>query len=394
MSFKVGVLGGLGLMAEAALYDLARRPEVSEIVAADLHLARKEAVLSKIPNRRKIRVASVDLTRTAKAAKAMRGVQVLINAAWYEFNLKAMDLALALRAHYLDLGGLYHMTLRQLKRDREFSKAGLLGLLGCGSTPGITNMMVARMSKAFDRIDTVSIFDASYDPASAQSEFLPPFSIRTMLDEYLMPAWVLEKGRIIEIPAHSRPEPLEFRRPIGKCSAGAVIHSEAATLPGYLRRKGVRSLAFKIAYPDAVKAQLALLASMGFSKNTPLRVNGSSISPRGFITSLAQQGAAAAPPGRPADLDVLRVRMHGRRSRSPLTLEWDCEILPTQTLSAGAVGVGFTASIAAQMIVAGKTQRGAGICGPESGLRVEPFFAELAARKTFKLLERTEAPLL
>ena len=46
--------------------------------------------------------------------------------------------------HYIDLGGLYHVTGEQLALHDEFAAAGLLAVLGVGSSPGKTNLMAAR----------------------------------------------------------------------------------------------------------------------------------------------------------------------------------------------------------------------------------------------------------
>lgn len=392
MAVTVAVLGGFGLMAEAALHDLARSTRVSKILAADRETSRADRVLARIPGRRKIQVVPLDLTQTDSSARALRGADVVINAAWYEFNLKAMDLALALKAHYVDLGGLFHMTRRQLARSREFQDAGLLALLGCGSTPGITNMMVARLEREFDRIDSVGIYDASHDPTQTSDSFLPPFSIRTMLDEFVLPAPVWKRGRLAQVKAHSEAETLDFPAPIGRCQAGTVIHSEVATLPSYLKAKGVQSLAFKIVYPPAVKTQLAMLVAMGLDRERPMQVNGHAVSPRRFLTALAQQSALGLG-GKPDDFEVLRVRITGSvkggRGGGPSSLvrELDCEMRPDGPVSAGAAGVGYTASIAAQLA---PTAGRAGVCAPESALDQDRFFRELAARKVFRLVERME----
>ncbi|MBI4425332.1 MAG: saccharopine dehydrogenase NADP-binding domain-containing protein [Elusimicrobia bacterium] len=377
-------------MAEAALFDLARSNSVSEILAADREIGRAKAVLSRIPGRRKIRVVALDATDTAAAARQLAGARVVVNCAWYELNLKAMDLALALKAHYVDLGGLFHMTLKQRRREPELRKAGLLAVLGCGSTPGITNMMVARMAGDFDRIDTVGIYDASHDPTQTSDSFLPPFSIRTMLDEYVMPAPVWRGGRLTEVQAHSEPETLDFPAPIGRCVAGTVIHSEVATLPGYLKAKGVKNLSFKIVYPETVKRQLAMLVAMGLDQDAPMQVNGHAVSPRRFLTALAQRSALGIGASAPGDFEVVRVRITGRAQGSALTRELDVEMRPCGPISAGAAGVGFTAAIAAQMLAASQVQRRSGVLAPESALQIAPFFQHLAARKVFRLVERME----
>src|SRR6185369_2449050 len=113
-AMNVAVLGGLGLMGEAAVHDLCRQPGVRTVLVADRLLDRRRTVLARLPNRRKARVLRIDLRDRAKTVRALRGAGAVVNAAWYELNLEAMDVALALGAHYVDLGGLFHMTRRQL----------------------------------------------------------------------------------------------------------------------------------------------------------------------------------------------------------------------------------------------------------------------------------------
>jgi saccharopine dehydrogenase-like NADP-dependent oxidoreductase len=389
---RVAVLGAFGLMAEAALHDLAANPKIEEVLAVDLNLWRAKAVLARIPQRRKIKALKADIRDTARCARLLRGSRALLNCAWFEHNLKAMDLALAARAHYVDLGGLFHMTLKQLKREAAFRRAGLKAVLGCGSTPGITNMMVSRMAPSFKTIDTVAIYDASHDPALSEEVFLPPFSIRTMLEEYCLPAPILLGGRMRAVPAHWEAEELDFKAPIGRCRAAAVIHSETATLPEHLKGSGVKNLYFKIAYPETVRRQLAFLVSMGLAKDEPLQVGAARISPRDFVTRLAQQ-QAGAPASAPADFEIMRVRVIGARHGRPLTKTWDCEIRPTRTLTAGAVGVGFAGAIAADMLARGLTAGSAAVAAPESLLDANVFFKELKRRGTFVFEETIAHPL-
>ena len=69
---------------------------------------------------------------------------MLVNSASYRVNLDAMRACLEAGCHYIDLGGLYWLTGRQLELSDEFERAGLLALLGMGSSPGKTNVMARR----------------------------------------------------------------------------------------------------------------------------------------------------------------------------------------------------------------------------------------------------------
>ncbi|MBI4249612.1 MAG: saccharopine dehydrogenase NADP-binding domain-containing protein [Elusimicrobia bacterium] len=384
---KIAVLGAFGLMGEACLCDLAQSPSVTEVLAVDLNIKRQKQVLAKIKQRQKVKVLSLNFMQDRKKAlAALQGVRALVNCAWYELNLEAMDFAAALGAHYVDLGGLYHMTLKQLKKNSEFAKRGLYAIVGCGSTPGITNMMVQSLAQEFSRVETVKILDAAYEPGNTAPGFLPPFSIRTMLDETEKKAAVFEDGKMRFVEPFSAAEEIEFKPPIGTGTAVAILHSELATLPDALKSKGLKNMYFKLVYAPKIKEQLELLVQLGFSSQNPVRINGHELTPRNFITALAQQNAAGLPPETSSkDVEALRVDMTGEIGGKRAERRMDCTMHPTRTQSAGAIGVGFTASIMAQMVLEGKVLSPPGVYAPEAAFKADVFFQDLLKRKVFAL---------
>lgn len=375
------------MMGEACVYDLAASPLVTRLVIADPGIGRRQAVLSRIKNRSKIRVTTTDFRDRRRALAEFKGAQLLVNCAWYELNLQAMDLALALGAHYVDLGGLYHMTLKQLKKDPAFRRAGRVAVLGCGSTPGISNVMAQAMTRDLDRVRALWVYDASHDPTINEDAFLPPFSVRTMIDEIEMPAPYFEAGRMKYLPPFSKKETLSFPEPIGSLPATAIIHSEQATIPAYLQRKGLKEHGFKIVYPEAIRAQLELLVKMGFGSGEPVKVNGAQVSPREFLSAFSLKNWTGVKTA-PADFEVLRLVVEGAAEGRPVRRVWDCEIRHTKELTAGAIGVGFSASIAAQLLLTGRTLLNAGAAAPESALPADAFFKEMEKRGSFRILER------
>ena len=51
----------------------------------------------------------------AGLAESLDGIDVLVNSASYRVNLDAMRACLEAGCHYIDLGGLYHLTGEQLE---------------------------------------------------------------------------------------------------------------------------------------------------------------------------------------------------------------------------------------------------------------------------------------
>ena len=117
----------------------------------------------------------VDARQAGSLADALLGSSVCVNCTDYRLNLEVMQGCLAAGVHYIDLGGLFHMTRRQLELDRAFREAGLTAILGMGSAPGKTNLLARA---AVERLDgeprALSIWAVTRDPAAAGHPFLPP----------------------------------------------------------------------------------------------------------------------------------------------------------------------------------------------------------------------------
>ncbi len=74
----------------------------------------------------------VDARDRASLARALEGADAVVNAADYRLNLDVMWGALEAGAHYVDLGGLFHVTRAQFQLYDEFDAAGLTAILGLG----------------------------------------------------------------------------------------------------------------------------------------------------------------------------------------------------------------------------------------------------------------------
>src|SRR5205823_3515834 len=196
---------------------------------------------------RRVRVVGIDATKPSSAVRALRGTVVLINACHHSLNLRVMDIALAIRSHYCDLGGLFHITRQQLRRDAEFKRAGLLALCGIGSAPGIVNIMARAGADRLDRVEEIHIAVGTIDRTVRQGEspLATSYSIETVLDEASQPAAIYEHGKLGFVEPLSRAVPVRFPPPVGLRHPVCTIHSELATLPRAFRAAGAGERASK-----------------------------------------------------------------------------------------------------------------------------------------------------
>ena len=373
---KIFVLGA-GMMGRAVVHDLANAREVRQIVVADFDRARAQEVARKF-GRGKARAVFADVRKTSELAKRARGFNVLVNCTQYNWNLDVMRAALAARVNYMDLGGLYHMTKKQFALDRDFRRIGRLAIAGMGGAPGITNVMARALAEPLDRVDSIRVYNAGADEQKYDSPIAYTFSIATILDELTMPPIAFEKGRYVEKPMLSDPEPGSFPQPIGNIVLRHSIHSELGTLAESFRKKGVREVFFKINYEPQLVNLVRNLVETGFTSRDPIAVNGAQVAPRSVLLALLQSKATTKTP---KDVEALRVVVTGRRGkrRTATAMEMWADYSTRPQLSAVARDTGFPAAIAAVMLGRGEIQ-GVGVQAPENVVPPRPFFAELKKR--------------
>jgi saccharopine dehydrogenase (NAD+, L-lysine-forming) len=261
----VAVLGAAGTIGPAIVADLGRSEEVSELVLCDLHRDQAETVAAE-HGFGKARGVAAD-ARAARGepgslTEAIGGCDVLVNSASYRFNLAAMEACLEAGCHYLDLGGLYRITSRQLDTfspsgaDR-FVDAGLLAVLGIGSAPGKTNLMGAVAKRELGDVDSmhVSAGGRDLDPPDG---FSVPYALQTLIDELTLPPVVIRDGAPAEIEPLSGGGVVEFGDPIGDAEAIYTLHSEMLTFGDSF---GCREASFRLSLAPRLLTRLRELAA-------------------------------------------------------------------------------------------------------------------------------------
>src|SRR5262245_34853894 len=133
-------------MGGAAAVLLARHAEV-ELLVVDLDAARAARVATRAGAEARA------LEPGEGVATVLKDVSAVAACLPYRLNLGVMEAALAEGCHYADLGGLFHVTVKQWELHERFRDAGLSAVMGIGSAPGITNVL-ARLGA--DQLDTVA----------------------------------------------------------------------------------------------------------------------------------------------------------------------------------------------------------------------------------------------
>src|SRR5436309_11586624 len=195
---RIMVLGGCGAMGSEATRDLAQTSDFEEIVIADADLSRAQSLADELGGGR-VRAIHADARDEAALTETLRGFDVVANCTTYHFGLIVTRAAIKARVNYIDLGGLFN-TPRQLELDEEAKRAGVTICLGCGATPGVTNLMARRAVEQLDEVSEVHIAFASFRSIAPS-----PGLLDTVLDEFSPDSrrFYWQSGEFIEVPAFS-----------------------------------------------------------------------------------------------------------------------------------------------------------------------------------------------
>lgn len=382
---KFVVLGGTGGMGSIAVTDLFDFCKDCEIVIAARD-GKKADEFAKSFKSSRVKSVSVDVSDINKTAELIKGSDCVINCVVYYFNLDIMKACLKAGVPYLDLGGLFHITGKQLKMHQQFKKKGIIGIVGIGATPGITNVLAGYGAKFLDKINEIHISFGDKDYTKYNQPFVLPYTMYTLFDEYMLKPALFTKGKLKFTNPMSGEKILNFPKPVGKVKGFYTIHSELRTFPSSFRKKGLKECTFRVTFEEEFTKQMKFLIDTGFGSDKKILINGHKIKPRDFTAKVMDQWLPKKET-KVNDLEFLKVEFKGMKKgkNKHISLYSLAKRNKKYNYPAGSYNTGVPPSIAAQMIAKGQVKE-TGVLPPE--LCIDPliFFKELKKRniKIFK----------
>jgi saccharopine dehydrogenase-like NADP-dependent oxidoreductase len=235
-----------------------------------------------------------------------------------------------------------------------------------GCAPGLTNVMVQKAAAQLDRVDSFRIRVGGADFNSSNGGFAFPYSAQTIIEELTLPPWKWSRGRFVRIEPRSGWESVDFGPPVGRVWVVATRHSEIATLPLRLKKKGLRYADFKVGFDRAFVREIMKRLRAGWKI-------------RDFEKLPALRSS-------PDDYEITRVIVRG----GARTIVMDCHANSRTEwrASAGDIDTACPASIVAQMVADGTIQ-GPGVWAPEDIVPADLLFRECEQRgmKFYSLIE-------
>lgn len=302
------------------------------------------------------------------------GADVVVNCVEGDWNLDIQKAAIKAGASCIDLGSEIWMTKEQFKLHDLMKEKGLFGITGCGSVPGVGNVMLRHAAEKFDKITNIEV-GFSWD--SNIKQFVVPFSIESIIEEFTDPAPVVESRHFIKrTPLSSIIE--DYHRKIGKQKEFFVRHPETYTFYKYYKHKGVKNIKFYAGFPQHSFEKITAMIELGLGSKEPINYHGIKIAPVKFLTEVLKQ--LKTPKGY-REKENLWVKVEGKKDGFERDILMEC-IVPTLNgwEDAGCnIDTGMPASIMAQMIK-NKLLTEPGSYAPEAIIPPKHFFEELGKR--------------
>ena len=378
---KAAITGGAGRQCLATILDFIENVDVEQILLIDVNpdalKIRKDLVKSE-----KVKTQVVDITDTSKLASVLSEYDVCLNASSHSFNMSVMDACLESKTNYTDLGGLFHWARKQLTRHEDFKKAGITGIVGSGSAPGIVNVMAKYGADRLDTIDTILILDGIVNLGVKGYKFVPPYALNTIIDEFTENNFEFIDGDWVELPPFSGKMTVDFPEPFGTANLYNMIHSEVATMPLSFKDKGIKNVSFKLALPTLFEERLRFLVENRMGSREPIEVKGVKVAPRDFIVELLEtKPGANKGVVKHDDHKILRVIVKGIKDGKAVTYEVESILhhYPKWSMGNGPFSVGFPAAITSRMLGNGQVKE-KGFFSGESVLDPAIYFGQLKRR--------------
>jgi lysine 6-dehydrogenase len=304
---NVIILGG-GLIGGPMALDLAKDDDIN-VSVADI----SDNTLKKFDKIKNIQAVKQDLSDKRQLSALISNYDIIISAVPGFMGYETLKTIIEAGKNAVDIAFFPEdaLTLDTLAKEKNVT-----AVVDCGVAPGMSNMLTGYAYHLLDKTDAAIIYVGGLPEERIKPwEYKAVFSPIDVLQEYIRPAFLVEDGKVIEKPALSEPELINFPH-IGTLEA--------------FNTDGLRSLIKTLDIPDMKEKtmrypgyidKILFLRENGFLDQSLMLVNGREIRPIDLTASLLfpqwklKQGES--------DLTVMRVQVSGTKDGKNRTYTWD-----------------------------------------------------------------------
>jgi saccharopine dehydrogenase-like NADP-dependent oxidoreductase len=374
---KIAVLGGLGMQGRAAVLDLARSEGVETVVCADNRLDAKDDMA----DLHKVAITELDATSPDRLQTLLGQVDAAIDLLPRQFGPAVCRAAIQAGTHVVNTNYAYDIT----DLDEAARTAGVAIMPECGLDPGIDLVLYGMAREKFTELHLVNSYCGGLPEARAANnplKYKVSWNWEGVLSSSKRDARAILDGRVVDIPGALQHNPVHIHSVdfpgLGELEAipngNAVFFTDLIGATATVRETGRYALRW-----PGWSAFWHPLKQLGFLNETSVPGLPEEATPYRMMVNLLAPQLQYGDDEKDlvAMLNVFEglVGTVPMRMTAVLLIERDLDT----GLMAMAKGVGYPASIVAQMLVRGEiTARG--VLTPTRHVPVLPFIEQLGAR--------------
>jgi len=377
---RILVLGGCGIQGRTAISDLARSEDVKEVICADANLDALD-LIKDLPGMSKVQPEVLNAADPDNLADLFGRADAAIDLLPRHYTPQVCQAAIQTGVGVVNTN--YGDSIAGLADQAQ--DAGISIMPECGLDPGIDLIIYGEAGRRFDELHVINSYCGGFPEKSACDNPLNykiSWTWEGVLSSTNRSSRAINKGRVVDIPGTSQHDPefihlIEFPG-LGRLEAipngDAVRYTDLLGVTATIKETGRYSLRW-----PGWSAFWHPLKQMGFLDDKPVAGLPGDISPIQFLDKL--MGPRLQYRNNEKDLvvmlNIFEGLLDGKEQRlvSRLLIERDLQT----GLMAMSKGVGYTASIVAQMIAGGEIIE-KGILAPAMHIPYQPFIDRLSER--------------
>ena len=303
MKKKTLIIGAGGVGNVVAFKCAMNSDTFGDITLASRTVSKCESIAKNVLEKTGVSLATmrVDADSITELVKVIEQVQadIVINVALPYQDLTIMDACTQCGVDYLDTANYEHPDTakfeykEQWARDAQFKEANIMGLLGSGFDPGVTNVFCAYAQKHyFDEIHTIDILDCNAGDHGYPfaTNFNPEINLRE----------VSAKGRYWQKNENGQgewieTEPMAIKQvwdypEVGAKDSYLLYHEEMESLVKHI--KGLKRIRFFMTFGESYLTHMKCLENVGMLGIKEVEHKGMKIVPMEFLATLLPDPAS------------------------------------------------------------------------------------------------------
>ena len=331
----IAVLGA-GMVGSAIANDLAAEHKVTSFDVNENNLKQIQQRNSSIHTKQ------ADLSSYSNYNDWLQPFEIVVTAVPGFMGYKVLEAVINAGKNLVDISffGEDALQLDKLAKER-----GVTAITDCGVAPGVSNFIIGRCNEEM-KVSSFECYVGGLPVERKQPfQYKAPFSPVDVIQEYIRPARLVEKGNIVTRPALSEREIISFEE-VGELEA--------------FNTDGLRSLIFTmkhipemkektLRYPGHVDLIIALKKA-GMFNTSPINIAGVQISPLEFISKMLIKEWKLG--SEEEDFTVMKVIVKGWQKEKAKTIHYNLidRYDPVTKTSSMARTTGYTCTAAVNLL--------------------------------------------